>query len=162
MYEHNISSSNLTTSGASTLYQSTFYFRTSDNRIYKVLDNNAGAAYSGVEPTSTSTSPFELGGYTLKYMYTISASDQTKYLTTDFMSVTTDSTVAAAATDGKIESLVVTAGTGYTDGTYYAAVYGDGTSAGTSSGAIVSIVVSSGSIAVFGLAAGTDLSLIHI
>ena len=159
MYEHNISSSNLTTSGASTLYQSTFFFRTSDNRIYKVLDNNAGAAYSGAEPTSTSTSPFELGGYTLKYMYTISASDQTKYLTTDFMSVTTDSTVAAAATDGKIEGLVVTAGSSYTDGTYYAAVYGDGTSAGTSSGAIVSIVVSSGSIAVFGLAAGTDTTV---
>ena len=159
MYEHNVSSSNLTTSGASTIYQSTFFFRTSDNRIYKVLDNNAGAAYSGVEPTSTSTSPFELGGYTLKYMYTISASDQTKYLTTDFMSVTTDSTVAAAATDGKIESLVVTAGTGYTDGTYYAAVYGDGTSQGTSSGAIVSIVVGSGTINVFGLAAGTDTTV---
>jgi hypothetical protein len=156
MYEHNISSSNLTTSGASTLYQSTFFFRTSDNKIYKVLDNNAGAAYSGAEPTSTSTSPFELGGYTLKYMYTISASDQTKYLTTDFMSVTTDTTVAAAATDGTIEGLTVTAGSGYTNGTYYAAVYGDGTSAGTASGAIVSIVVSSGSIAVFGLAAGTD------
>ncbi len=37
MYEHNISSSNLTTSGAATLYQSTFFFRTSDNRIYKVF-----------------------------------------------------------------------------------------------------------------------------
>jgi hypothetical protein len=159
MYEHNVSSSNLTTSGASTIYQSTFFFRTSDNRIYKVLDNNAGAAYSGVEPTSTSTSAFELGGYTLKYMYTISASDQTKYLTTDFMSVTTDATVAAAATDGAIESLVVTAGSSYTNGTYYAAVYGDGTSAGTASGSVVSIVVGSGSINVFGLAAGTDTTV---
>jgi len=160
MYEHNVSSSNLTTSGASTLYQSTFFFRTSDNRVYMVLDNNAGAAYSGAEPTSTATSPFELGGYTLKYMYTITASEQTKYLTTDFMPVSTDSTVSAAATDGKIESLIVTAGTGYTAGTYYAAVYGDGTSQGTASGAIVCIVVSaSGTINAFGLVAGTDTTV---
>ncbi len=159
MYEHNISSSNTTTSGASNLYDSTFYFRTSDNRVYKVLDNNAGSAYSGAEPTSTSTSTFVLGGYTLKYMYTISASDSTKYLTPDFMPVATDSTVSAAATDGAIESLIVTAGSGYTNGTYYAAVYGDGTSQGTSSGAIVRITVSGGAIASFGLTAGTDTTI---
>jgi len=159
MYEHNISSSNTTTSGASNIYDSTFYFRTSDNRVYKVLDNNAGTAYSGSEPTSTSNSPFVLGGYTLKYMYTLTASDSTKYLTPDFMPVATDSTVSAAATDGKIESLIVTAGSGYTNGTYYAAVYGDGTSQGTSSGAIVRITVSGGAIASFGLTAGTDTTI---
>ena len=159
MYEHNISSSNTTTSGASNVYDATFYFRTSDNRVYKVIDNNAGTAYSGSEPTSTSTSPFELGGYTLKYMYTISASGANKFLTADFMSVATDSTVSAAATDGAIESLVVTAGSGYTNGTYYAAVYGDGTSAGTSSGAIIRITVSGGTIQLFGLTAGTDTTV---
>jgi len=159
MYEHNISSSNTTTSGASNLYQSTFFFRTSDNRVYKVLDNNSGAAYSGSEPSSESTSLFALGGYTLKYMYTITASNATKYLTADFMPVATDSTVSAATTDGKFESLVITAGSGYTNGTYYAAVYGDGTSQGTSSGAIVSIVVSSGQIQSFGLTSGTDTTV---
>ena len=160
MYEHNISSSNTTTSGATNLYDSTFFFKTSTNRIYLVLDNSSGSAYSGSEPTSESTSPFELGGYVLKYMYTITASEQSKFLTTDFMPVSTDSTVSAAATDGKIESLVVTAGSGYTAGTYYAAVYGDGTSQGTSSGAIVSIVVSSdGTIAAYGLTAGTDTAV---
>jgi len=159
MYDDNISSSNAATSGATNLYQSTFFFRTSDNRVYKVLDNNGGTAYSGVEPTSESTSPFALGGYVLKYMYTITASEQTKYLTADFIPVSTDSTVSAAAVDGKIESLQITAGSGYTDGTYYAAVYGDGTSAGTSSGAIVSIVVTSGAIVSFGLTAGTDTSI---
>ena len=156
MYEDNVSSSNLTTSGQATLYQSTFFFRTADNRVYKVLDNNAGTAYSGSEPTSESTSPFAQGGYILKYMYTITAAEQTKFLTTDFMPVSTDSTVSAAATDGKIESLIVTAGASYTDGTYFVAVNGDGTSAGTSSGAIVSFVVSSGNIASFGLTSGTD------
>ena len=159
MYEHNISSSNTTTSGASNIFDSTFYFRTSENKIYKVLDNNAGAAYSGSEPTSTSTSTFVLGGYTLKYMYTITASDSTRYLTPDFMPVATDSTVSAAATDGKIESLIVTGGAGYTDGTYYAAIYGDGTSQGTSSGGIVRITVSGGAIASFGLTAGTDTTI---
>ena len=119
MYDDTISSSNTTTSGATNLYDSTFFFRTSDNRVYKVLDNNGGTAYSGSEPTSESTSPFASGGYILKYMYKITASEQTKFLTTDFMPVSTDSTVSAAATDGKIESLVVTGGSGYTNGTYY-------------------------------------------
>ena len=159
MYKHNISSSSTATSGASNLYDSTFYFITSDYRVYKVLDNNGGTAYSGAEPTSESTSPFELGGYVLKYMYSITASEAAKYLTADYAPVSNDSTIAAAATDGKIESLVVTAGSGYTNGTYYAAVFGDGSSQGTSSGAIVRLTVSGGSIASFGLTAGSDTTI---
>ena len=159
MYRHDYSSSNTSTSGSSDLFDSTFYFMTSDYRVYKVLDNNAGAAFSGSEPTSESTSPVASGGYVIKYMYTISTSDFAKFGTTDFIPVATDSTVSAAATDGKIESLVITAGSGYTDGTYYAAVYGDGTSQGTSSGAIVRITVSSGAIVSFGLTAGTDTTI---
>ena len=159
MYRHDYTSSNTSTSGSSNLYDSTFYFLTSDYRLYKVLDNNGGTAFSGSEPTSESTSPFEAGGYVLKYMFSISTSDFAKYGTTDFIPVTTDSTVNAAATDGGIESISVTAGSGYTDGTYYSAVYGDGTSAGTSSGAIVRITISSGSIVSFGLTAGTDTTV---
>ena len=159
MYDDDISSSSTTTSGASNLYDSTFYFMTSDYRVYKVLDNNAGAAYSGAEPTSTSTSPFELGGYVLKYMYAITTSEAAKYLTSDFIPVSNDSTITAAATDGGIESLKITAGSGYTNGTYYAAIYGDGTSAGTSSGGIVRITVSGGTIQSFGLTAGSDTTL---
>ena len=159
MYDDDISSSNTATSGATNLFDSSFYFITSDYRVYKVLDNNGGSAYSGSEPTSTSTSPFALGGYVLKYMYALTASEAAKYLTTDYMPVSDDSTVTTAATDGKIESLSITAGSGYTDGTYYAAVYGDGTSAGTSSGAIVRITVSSGSIASYGLTAGSDTTI---
>ena len=156
MYEDNVSSSNLSTSGAATIYDATFFFRTSDNRVYKVLDNNAGTAYSGSEPTSESNAPFAQGGYVLKYMYSITSAEQTKFLTTDFMPVSTDSTVSAAATDGKIESVIVTGGSGYTNGTYYVAVNGDGTSAGTSSGAIISFVVSGNAIQSFGLTSGTD------
>ena len=62
----------------------------------------------------------------------LTSSEIEKYLTTDFMPVSTDSTVSSAATDGTISSLKITGGSGYTDGTYYAAIYGDGTSQGTS------------------------------
>ena len=159
MYQHNYNSDTTSTSGATNLYDSTFFFMTSDYNVYKVLDNNGGAAYNGAEPTDTSNSPVAIGGYVIKYMYTISQSDSSKYLTTDFIPVSTNSTVSAAATDGAIESLKVTAGSGYDDGTYYAAIYGDGTSAGTSSGAIVRITIASGSIVSFGLTAGTDTTI---
>ena len=90
------SSSNTTTSGASNLYDATFYFITSDFRVYKVLDNNGGTAYSGSEPTSESTDPFALGGYILKYMYKITPSEAVaKFLTSDFAPVSDDSTVSA-------------------------------------------------------------------
>ena len=78
MYKHNISSASTSTSGASNLYDSTFYFLTSDNRVYKVLDNNSGAAYSGSAPTSESTSSFALGGYVLKYIYSVTSAEAAK------------------------------------------------------------------------------------
>ena len=159
MYDDTVSASNLTTSGSSNLYSSSFYFVTTDFNVYKVLDNNGGVAYNGTEPTSTSNSPFESGGYVLKYMYTVSASDAVKFATTDFVPVSTNATVAAAATDGKIESLSITAGSGYTDGTYYAAVYGDGANQGTASGAIVRMTVVGGQIQNFGLSAGSDTTI---
>jgi len=158
-YDHNVNSSNTATSGATNIYDSTFYFLTTDFRVYKVLDNNGGTAYSGSAPTSESTSPFELGGYVLQYIYSLSTSEVDKYLSTDFIPISTDSTVSAAAADGKISSLKITAGSSYTNGTYYAAVYGDGTSAGTSSGAIIRITVASNSITSFGLTSGTDTTI---
>ena len=159
MYRHDYTSSNTATSGASDLFDSTFYFMTSDFRVYKVLDNNGGSAFSGSEPTSESTSPFASGGYVLKYMYTISTSDFSKFGTTDFIPVATDSTVSAAATDGKIESLVVHIWFWLYRWNLLCAVFGDGTNQGTSSGAIVRITISSGAIVSFGLTAGTDTTI---
>jgi len=144
MYEHDISTSNTHTSGATNLYDGTYFFMTSDYKVYKVLDNNSGAAYSGAEPSSTSATPFFLGGYYLQYMYTISTSDVQKFLTNDFIPVSTDSTVSAAAVDGSIDTVRVTGGAGYSDGTYYSPIDGDGTSG------IVKIVISGGAIAAFG------------
>jgi len=140
MYEHDISVSNPTSSGATNLWDSTFYFMTSEYKVYKVLDNNGGTAYSGVEPTTTSAIPFELGGYTLQYIYTLSVSNIDKFLTSDFIPVVTDSTISAAAANGSIDTVRITAGSGYTDGTYYTAIDGDGSSG------IVEIVVSGGAI----------------
>ena len=159
MYRPDYSASVTATSGATNLYDSTFYFMTSDFRVYKVLDNNGGTAYSGIEPTSTSNAPFSLGGYVLQYMYSLTSTQINNFLTADFMPVATDSTVSAAATDGAIDSLIVTGGSGYTNGTFYAAVYGDGDNQGTSSGAIVRITVSAGVIQPFGLTAGTDTTV---
>ena len=157
MYKDDYSSLNTADSGASSLYTSTFYFRTSANRVYKVISNipagefTAAAAFSGAEPTSESTSLFTTGGYVLKYMYTITAANATKFLTTDFMPVITDSTVSAASVNGAVESFQVTnLGAGCTDGTYYAAVYGDGANSGTANGAIVRIIISSGKVQSFG------------
>ena len=156
MYEHDISASNTTTSSAINLYDSTFYFMTTDYRVYKVLDNNGGVAYSGAEPTTVNANPFELGGYTLQYMYTLTQSQIQKFLTSDFIPVTTDANVSGAATNGSIDALRVTAGSGYADGTYYAAIDGDGTNAGGSSGAIALIKVVGGAIQKFG-SAGSNL-----
>lgn len=163
MYQHNVSVSNPSTSTATNLWESDFYFMTSEYKVYKVLDNGGGVAYSGSEPTSTSTSPFFLGGYYLKYLYTLSSSATSKFLTNDFIPVETDSTVSTAAISGAIEVVKVTAGGGYTDGTYYAAIKGDG------SNGVVKIVISSGNIQRFGgtgyteiFAAGTGYSYASI
>jgi hypothetical protein len=151
MYEHDISSSNTTTSGASNLYDGTFYFMTSEYKVYKVLDNNGGTAYSGSEPTGTDTFPVEIGGYTIQYLYTISTSDIQKFVTSDFMPVSIDSAVESAAVDGAVDIVRVTAGSGYTDGTYYAAIDGDGT------GGVVEILVSGGAISAQG-SSGTNVT----
>ena len=158
-YDDTVSASNTTTTGASSLYQGKFYFITTNQNVYKVLNNNGGTAFSGAEPTSTSTTPFASGGYILKYMYTITASEATKFLTNDYMPVSTDTTVSAAAVDGKIESLAITSGSGYTNGTYYAPVFGDGANQGTATGAIVRITVSGNAIQDFGLTAGSNTTI---
>jgi hypothetical protein len=98
--------------------------------VYKCLDNNGGAT-STVEPSGTSTSILTTGdGYKWKYMYSLTASEQTNFLSTDFMHVSTDSTVSSAAVDGAVNIVKIkTAGTGGTNGTHTGvAIRGDGSS----------------------------------
>ena len=175
MYEHNISSSNTTDSGATNLFDSTYYFITDEYKVYKVLDNNGGTAIAAgaTGPTSTNSDPFFEGGYYLQYMYTLSTSQIQKFVTTDFIPVVTDTTVSGDAETSSgdtapfngapVKVVKVTGGSGYsntngTDGSgnpggiYYSPIRGDGT------GGIVKIFVSGGEIQSFGsLAANTQI-----
>jgi len=137
-------------SGATALYDATFYVLTDDNNVYKCLDNNGGVA-STVKPTGTSTSILTTGdGYKWKYMYSLSAAQQTNFLSTDFMAVATNSTVAAANTDGAIDIVKIkTAGSGGTDGTHTGiSIKGDG------SGGVVSVTVASGVVSAVTVTSG--------
>jgi len=107
-------------SGATTLWDSTYYVMSSTYQVFKCLDNNSDAT-STVEPSVSDgeTSILTTGdGYRWKYMYTLSAAQQTNFLSTDFMAVSTNSTVSSAATDGAINIVKIkTAGTGFTTST---------------------------------------------
>ncbi len=135
-------------SSATTLFDSTFYVVTTDRNVYKCLDNDGNTA-STVEPTGTSTSVITTGdSYKWKYMYTLSASQQANFLSTDFMGVSTNSTVSSAAVDGALDIVKIkTAGSSYTvsgggtSGTITAVpIRGDGT------GGICSVTLTSGAV----------------
>ena len=129
-------------SGASTLHDATFYVLTTDRNVYKCLDNNGNSA-STVEPTGTSTTILTTGdGYKWKYMYTLSASQQANFLSTDFMAVTTNSTVSSAAVDGAVNIVKIkSAGSGGSNGTHTNIdIRGDG------SGGKVSVTVAGGAV----------------
>jgi len=116
-------------SGVSNLHDSTFYVLTAARNVYKCLDNDGNTA-STVEPTGTSTSVLTTAdGYKWKYMYTLTASQQSNFLSTDFMAVATDSTVSSAAVAGAIDIIKIkTAGSGGTNGTHTNIdIRGDGT-----------------------------------
>jgi len=129
-------------SGATTLFDSNFYVITEDFNVYKCLDNNSDAA-STVKPTGTSTSILSTGdGYKWKFMYTLSAAQQTNFLSTDFMAVATNSTVAAAAVNGAVNVVKIkTAGSGGSNGSHTGvAIRGDGSSG------VATVTVSGGAV----------------
>ncbi len=129
--------------GASTLHDSAFYVLTAARNVYKCLDNDGNTA-STVEPTGTNPSVVltTSDDYKWKFMYTLSASQQANFLSTDFMAVATDSSVASAAVDGAIDIIKIkTAGSGGTNGTHTNIdIRGDGT------GGKASVTVSSGAV----------------
>ena len=130
------------TSGATILFDSTYYVLTSARNIYKCLYNAAGAV-STVEPTGTSTTIISTAdGYKWKYMFTLSAAQQVNFLSPDFMAVSTDATVSSAAIDGAVNIVSIkTAGSAGTDGSHTGVpIRGDGT------GGVATVVVSSGSV----------------
>ena len=141
------SSTQSANSGATALYDATFYVLTSDFNVYKCLDNN-GDANSTVEPSGTSNSILTTGdGYKWKYMYSLSAAQRQNFLSTDFMAVATNSTVSSAAVDGAVNIVKIkTAGSGGTNGSHTGvAIRGDGSSGActvtVSGGAVTAVTV---------------------
>lgn len=103
MYKPDYSASKTAQSGATNLFDSTFYVVTSAYRVYKILDNNNNTAFTGgTEPTSTSSAIFTIGGYTLKYMYTLSTQDVQNFLTPDFMPAPTAAESGNGLADGAL------------------------------------------------------------
>jgi hypothetical protein len=79
--------------------------------VYKVLDNNGGAA-STVEPDFNDTGADDeyystSDGYVWKYMYTIDSSTFAKFATDDFIPVVPNANVSGNAVSGAIEVIVV-------------------------------------------------------
>ena len=158
-YQHNYDSNNTSTSGASNLYDATFYVMNSNYQVYKCMWND-GATASTTEPTGTSTNELTTAdGYVWKYMYSITTSEVSSFLSTDFMPVSTDSTVSSAAVDGELGKVVVTtAGAGYNNGTFTSVnVYGDG------SNGVVTVVVAGGAVSTVTVTtAGTGYTFANI
>jgi hypothetical protein len=71
------------------LYGQRFYTYTTDDNVYKCIDNNRGAN-STVMPTGTGTSLINTAdGYRWKYMYTVSAGEALKFRTSQHIPVKT-------------------------------------------------------------------------
>ena len=169
MYRHDISGTTTagqyptkttSSSGASTLMDSTFYFMTDARRVYKVLYNGdplqTGAVnISGSAPTTEQTGPFwHDANYYIKFMYKLNTSQIQNFLTTDFQPIENN---ANSAANRPISVVMVTSGgsgypttggdsTGALDGsTFYTKVRGDGTTT-----AIIRLKVTGGVIQEFG------------
>ena len=137
-------------SGATNLYNSTYYVINSDYRVYECLQNgtnpdNPNGRSSLDEPTFTDLEPRSAGssgdGYIWKYLYTIKPSDIVKFDSTDFMPVPADwetsndnASVRDNSVDGSIKIVTVTnrgASVGPVGGTEYrnVPIKGDGSGA---------------------------------
>ena len=108
MYRPNYSSANTANSGATTLFDSTFYFMTSAYRVYKILENYSNAAWTAAEPTSEASAPFAAGGYTIKYMFKLTTTQVQNFLTPDFIPLSITPETNNARTDGALDVVKVT------------------------------------------------------
>ena len=161
-YEHNISAANTANSGATNLFDSSYVVMNSVFAVYKVIENDGNTA-STVEPTSTSNSIFTTSdGYKWKYMYSLTSAETLNFMSTDFMHVSTDSTVSTAAVNGALDTIeIVAGGSSYNtnSGTTITAIpiRGDGSSG------VASVVISSGAVATVSVTtAGTGYTYAYI
>lgn len=114
MYDDAINPANPAPSGATRLEEAEFYVLTSSYNVYKCLDNNY-ASPSTQEPTGTTSSPFTTSdGYKWKFMYTIPISLRNRFLSSEWMPVST-ALKAQFYSNGEIIQLTIeNGGSGYT------------------------------------------------
>lgn len=149
MYRHDYSISNPARSGATNLYSSNYFVVNSEYRVYICLQNGTtpetlNGQPSLDEPTFTDLEPKSAGtsgdGYIWKYLYTIKASEISKFESTDFIPVplnwetsTENASVRDNAVDGSIKIVTITnrgVGVGTANRTYTRVpIKGDGTGA---------------------------------
>lgn len=125
-----------------------FYVLTEDYNVYKCLFNAGGTA-STTKPTGVSTLQFTTAdGYIWKYMYTVTTANALKFLTNDYIPIQTLTSddgsdqwdVQAAAINGAIHVIKVTAGgSGYATAPAVT-ITGDGTSATANSTITANVV----------------------
>lgn len=125
-----------------------FYVLTEDYNVYKCLFNAGGTA-STTKPTGVSTLQFTTAdGYIWKYMYTVTTSNALKFLTNDYIPIQTLTSddgsdqwdVQAAAINGAIHVIKVTAGgSGYATAPAVT-ITGDGTGATANSTITANVV----------------------
>ena len=182
IYRHNYNGSSAqgadidagTSTTRATLFDANYFVVTDEYNVYKCLDNRNASnivAASTVKPTGTSTTAFTTAdGYVWKYMYSISAADVLKFVSTDFIPVktldsnpgSTDSyysqwLVQAAAVSGAINNVIVTnGGSGYSSAPTVT-IDGDGT------GATATATVSGGAVTAINItAAGTGYTYVTV
>ena len=89
MYDDSYSSTNPANSGAVRLEDSIFYTVTNEFNLYKCISNNYNKP-STVQPTGTASSQFTTAdGYVWKFMYTIPIALRNRFLTSQFIPITT-------------------------------------------------------------------------
>ena len=172
VYNHDYTTLNTANSGATNLWDSTFYVMNSNYRVYKVIDNNGNSAVSDMPDSALTLGEFETPGdkYVWKYMFTMTTSMVQNFLSTDFMPISATATDAAAVATGAVNGeirhyQIVSGGAGYNNsagdgwptGTAGHALKGDGT------GGQFKVKVSSGVITeVNFVAAGTGYTFANL
>jgi hypothetical protein len=119
-------------------YNDDFYVMNTNYKVFKCLDNNSGAASTQQPDITLSSTSLEepyvetSDGYKWKYLYTLNSLQRQKYLTQDWMPVSTNKFVSAASVNGSIDVVRVTnSGNNYTNGTNQniISITGDGSGA---------------------------------
>jgi len=133
-----------------------YYVLNSRDQIFKCLDNNSGASSTDEPQLFLSSTSLEepyfqtTDRYKWKYMYTLNTAQKERFLTSDWMPVTYNKFVRAAALNRSIDIVKVTnTGNNYVNGSTQAiiSINGDGTGAvlraNVSNGRVQNVIVQS-------------------